>query len=225
MIYKQDNRQWAACEICDGLFEKPCLKQGQIAKCCHCGCLLVEHKVNSIERSFHWSLAGLILMLPAILLPLMGVALAGQYNQASLFDCVLVLIDREFFMIASLLFLFAIAVPIVRLCGALYLSYCFKFNRLKPSLLNFFRASHRLDHWAMLNVFMLGIIVSMYKLLDDTDLSVNLGLLSFILWLICSTMASASLDHDYIWEKLEQTFIDNDAKNTDHSNEKSNENS
>lgn len=207
MEKKKQQKQWVACQQCDALFDKPLLKQGLSAKCTRCGSVLVERKVDSIERSFHWSLAGLILMLPAILLPLMGVTLAGQYHQASLFDCVLVLIERDFFMIASLLFLFAIAVPIVRLCGALYLSYCFKFNRLKPSLLNFFRAYHHLDHWAMLNVFMLGIVVSMYKLLDDTELSVNLGLLSFILWLICSTMASAALDQDYIWEELEQAFL------------------
>ncbi|GAA0823839.1 paraquat-inducible protein A [Colwellia asteriadis] len=208
MTQKKQPKQWVACQQCDALFDKPSLKQGQSAKCTRCGSVLVERKVDSIERSFHWSLASLILMLPAILLPLMGVTLAGQHHQASLFDCVLVLIERDFFMIASLLFLFAIAVPIVRLSGALYLSYSFKFNRLKPSLLNFFRAYHHLDHWAMLNVFMLGIVVSMYKLLDDTELSVNLGLLSFILWLVCSTMASAALDQDYIWEELEQAFLE-----------------
>ena len=209
MIKARAKASWVVCQQCDALFEKPKLKQGQIAKCNRCGSVLIERKVNSIERSFHWSLAGLLLMLPAILLPLMGVTLAGQYHQASLFDCVLVLIEREFFMIASLLFLFAIAVPIVRLCGALYLSYSFKFNRLKPSLLNFFRAYHHLDNWAMLNVFMLGIVVSMYKLLDDTELTVNLGLLAFIFWLICSTMASAALDQDYIWDELEKRFLEN----------------
>jgi paraquat-inducible protein A len=114
-------------------------------------------------------------------------------------------------MIACLLFLFAIAVPIVRLTGAFYLSYCFKFNKLKPSLLNFFRAYHHLDHWAMLNVFMLAIIVSMYKLIDDTELSVNLGLLAFIFWLICSTMSAVVLDQNYIWEKLEKAFAKDKA--------------
>ncbi len=198
-----------ACQHCDALFEKPSLKQGQLAKCSQCGSTLLERKVNSIDRSFYWSLAGVILMLPAILLPIMGVTLAGQFHQASLFDCILVLIDRGFFMIASLLFLFAIAVPVVRLVGALYLSYCFKYNQLKPSLLTFFRAYHHLDHWAMLNVFMLGIVVSMYKLIDDTELSVNLGLLAFILWLISSTMSAVALDQDYIWNKLERTFLRN----------------
>jgi paraquat-inducible protein A len=195
-----------ACLQCDALYEKPLLKQGQLTKCTRCGSTLTERKVDSVERSFNWALAGVLFMLPAILLPIMGVSLAGQFHQASLFDCILVLIDRGFFMIASLVFLFAIAVPVVRLVGALYLSYHFKFKRLKPSLLNFFRAYHHLGNWAMLNVFMLGIVVSMYKLLDDTELSVNLGLLSFILWLICSTMASSALDQDYVWDELEQYF-------------------
>ena len=184
-----------------------------MAKCTRCGSTLIERKVDSIERSFNWSLAGLVLMLPAILLPLMGVTLAGQFHQASLFDCILVLIDRGCYMIACLVFLFAIAVPIVRLSGAMYISYYFKFNRLKPSLLTFFRAYHHLDHWAMLNVFMLGIVVSMYKLLDDTELSVNLGLLAFVFWLICSTMSAAALDQDYIWDKLEKAFGKEEEKN------------
>ena len=195
-----------ACFQCDALYDKPVLLQGQTANCSRCGAELTERKVNAIARSFYLSLAGIIFALPAIFLPLIGIRLAGQYNEASLFDCILILLDRGFFMIASAVFLFVIAVPIVRLVGALYLSYHFKFQRLKPSLLNFFRAYHHLRNWAMLNVFMLGIVVSMYKLIDDTELSLNLGLLAFIMWLICSTMASNALDQDYIWEKLEKKF-------------------
>jgi paraquat-inducible protein A len=197
-----------ACRQCDALYDKPELKQGQRVKCVRCGSVIEERKVDSIDRSFYWSLAGIVLLVPAILLPIMGVSLAGQYHQASLLDCILVLIDRSFYMIAVLVFLFAIAVPVVRLLGSFYITYSFKYNKLKPSLLTFFRAFHHLDNWAMLNVFMLGSVVSMYKLLDDTELSVNLGLLAFILWLISSTMASAALDQDYIWQKLEDEFED-----------------
>ena len=194
--------------MCDALYDRPELKQGQSVKCIRCGSVMAERKVDSIERSFNWSLAGIFSLVPAILLPIMGVTLAGQYHHASLLDCITALIDRGFFMIAILVFLFAIAVPVVRLLGAFYITYSFKFNKLKPSLLHFFRAFHYLDNWAMLNVFMLGIVVSMYKLLDDTELSVNMGLLAFIIWLISSTMASAALDQDYIWQALEDEFVD-----------------
>jgi paraquat-inducible protein A len=202
------SQQLISCQQCDALYDLPVLIQGQKAKCTRCGYLLVECKVDSIERSFYWSLAGVLLSIPAIFLPIMGVSLLGQYHHASLLDCIIVLIDRGFFMIACLLFLFTLAIPVVRLLGAFYITYLFKFNRLKPSLLRFFRAYHYLDNWAMLNVFMLGIVVSMYKLVDDTDVSVNIGLLAFIFWLICSTMASITLDQDYIWHELESKFVD-----------------
>ena len=203
-----DTKKLIACPQCDALYDKPILKQGQSAKCIRCGSTMAERKVDSIERSFNWSLAGIILLIPAISLPIMGVTLAGQYHNASLLDCIIVLIERQFYMIALLVFLFAIAVPVVRLFGAFYLTYSFKFNKLKPSLLKFFRAFHHLDNWAMLNVFMLGIVVSMYKLLDDTELSINMGLFAFVLWLISSTMTSVALDHDYIWQTLEDEFED-----------------
>jgi|TARA_B110000091_G_scaffold214126_1_gene265939 paraquat-inducible protein A len=200
-----------ACRQCDALYGHPKLLTGQRAKCGRCGATLCERKVNSIERTFALSTAGLILLTPAVILPIMGIALAGQYHEASLLDSIRQLIDKGYFMIATLVFMFAIAVPAVRLIGAFYISYCFKFNKIKPSLLNFFRAYHRLDSWSMLNVFLLGIVVSMYKLLDDTKLSVDHGLLAFVLLLICSTMASMTLDQHYVWQELEKVCFDENS--------------
>jgi len=196
-----------ACQQCDVLYSQPTLVAGQKAECGRCGATLFERKHNSIERTFALSIAGLILLVPAIILPIMGITLAGQYHEASLLDCITELIAKNYFMIALLVFMFAIAVPTVRLIGALYISYCFKFNKIKPFLLHFFRAYHQLDSWSMLNVFLLGIVVSMYKLLDDTELSIDYGLLAFVLLLICSTMVSVTLDQHYIWQKLEQECL------------------
>jgi paraquat-inducible protein A len=199
-----------ACQQCDALFDQPTLAEGQRAECGRCGAMLFERKVNSIDRTFSLSIAGLIFLTPAIILPIMGITLAGQYHQASLLNSITVLIDKGFFMIAMLVFMFSIAVPTVRLVGAFYLSYCFKFNKIKPSLLHFFRAYHQLDSWSMLNVFMLAIVVSMYKLLDDAELTLGYGLFAFVLLLICSTLVSVTLDQHYVWEKLEQTLAIDD---------------
>lgn len=199
-----------ACLQCDALYEQPTLARGYNAQCGCCGALLLAHKTNSTERTFALSIAGLLLLFPAFTLPIMGITLGGQYHEASLLDCITALIDKGYIMIATLVFMFAIAVPIVRLLGAFYLSYCFKFNKVKPFLLHFFRAYHQLDSWSMLNVFMLGIVVSMYKLLDDTELSIDYGLAAFVLLLICSTMVSVTLDQNMVWKKLERCFV---AKN------------
>jgi len=200
-----------ACQQCDALYEQPCINEGQKAECGRCGATLFERKNNSIERTFSLSIAGLLFLTPAIILPIIGVTLAGQFHNASLLDCITQLIAKDFYMIATLVFMFAIAVPTVRLIGALYISYCFKFNKIKPFLLHFFRAYHQLDSWSMLNVFLLGIIVSMYKLLDDTELSIDYGLLAFVLLLLCSTLVSVTLDQNYVWQALEKECLDENS--------------
>lgn len=211
MVDQACSSELIACQQCDALYEQPCLNEGQKAECGRCGATLFERKNNSIERTFSLSIAGLLFLTPAIILPIMGVTLAGQFHHASLLDCITQLIGKGFYMIATLLFMFAIAVPTVRLIGALYISYCFKFNKIKPFLLHFFRAYHQLDSWSMLNVFLLGIIVSMYKLLDDTEVSVDYGLLAFILLLLCSTLVSTTLDQHYVWQTLEQECLDENS--------------
>jgi paraquat-inducible protein A len=202
---------WLACHQCDALYVHPQLNDGQRAECGRCGATLFERKVNSIERTFALSVAGLILLIPAIMLPIMGITLAGQYQEASLLDAITQLIAKGYIMVATLVFMFTIAVPTVKLIGALYISYCFKCNKIKPFLLHFFRAYHQLDSWSMLNVFLLGIVVTMYKLLDDTELSIDSGLLAFVLLLISSTMVTVSLDQHYVWQKLEQECIDDNG--------------
>jgi len=110
---------WLACHQCDALYVHPQLNDGQRAECGRCGATLFERKVNSIERTFALSVAGLILLIPAIMLPIMGITLAGQYQEASLLDAITQLIVKGYFMVATLVFMFTIAVPTVKLIGAL----------------------------------------------------------------------------------------------------------
>ncbi|WP_440875185.1 paraquat-inducible protein A [Thalassotalea sp. PLHSN55] len=182
---------------------KPALHAGQKAMCSRCNAKLFESKVNSIDRTLAISLAGLLFLIPAMTMPLMGMGLVGLFNQASMVDCIAILIQNDFYIIGLCLFLFTIAIPIVRLVTAFYIAYCIKRGRVKPQLLQFFRSYHTLDHWVMLHVFLLGIIVSMYKLLSMADLTVGLGFSAFVLLLLCSTLVSVTLDQHTMWETLE----------------------
>jgi len=204
------NDPYVACHHCDVLAPKPELAEGQIAKCRRCGGFLFERKVNSINRTFATSLTGLLLLFPAIYFPLFGVSTIGLFNQASLIDCIAILIANDFYLVAMSVFIFTIAVPTIRLLAAFYIAYCLKFNYIKPYLMQFFRSYHHLHNWAMLQVFLLGIIVSIYKLLDSSELNFGIGLFSFGALLFCSTMVSVTLDQHYVWEKLERAIA---AKN------------
>ncbi|NMP30647.1 paraquat-inducible protein A [Thalassotalea sp. M1531] len=174
--------------------------------CKRCGAKLYECKTNSIDRTLALSLAGLILALPAMSLPIIGVGAVGLLNYSSLLECIHQLINNGYQGIALCIFLFTIAIPVVRLFAATYITWSIKFNRVTPALLNFFRSYHQLDSWTMLHVFLLGIVVSMYKLVDLAELHVGVGFIAFVSLLICSTTISVTLDHHLIWDRLEQSL-------------------
>ncbi len=207
MKNKALSNQLIACKRCDALAIKPRLIENQLAKCGQCGTTLFSRKKDSINRTFAVSFAGLLLLFPAIFTPLLGVEVLGYYNQVSLINCISIMIDKGAYFVAASVFVFAVAIPTIRLVAAFYLSFCLKYNYRKTRLLVFFRSYHQLDSWTMLHVFFLGVIVSMYKLVQMTNMSVDYGLAALILVLLCSTLLSVILDQDQVWESLEFSFV------------------
>jgi paraquat-inducible protein A len=195
-----------ACQQCDSLLPMPLLSEGQNALCGCCGAKLFSKKKDAINRTLAIAAAGLLLFFPATLLPIIGIGTAGLYNDASLVNCITLLISSRNYVIAFAVFMFTIAIPAVRLITALYISWCIKFRRVKPSMLVFFRSYHLLDTWTMIHVFFLGIIVSMYKLSSLADMTVDGGLFSLVLLLLCSTLVSVTMDQHSIWQELEKSL-------------------
>lgn len=193
-----------ACPHCDAIMTEPDIEEGNKVMCTRCGGKIFERKVDSINRTFAISLAGLIIFIPAMTLPIMGIGAAGLFNDASLIDCITILLANGFYLIAVCLFIFTIAVPLVRLGSVFYITWCIKTERIPKSLTKFFSSFHVLDTWAMLHVFFLGVVVTMYKLLSLADLSIDSGLAAFLLLLMCSTAISVTLDHHLVWKKLDE---------------------
>jgi paraquat-inducible protein A len=192
-----------ACPLCDALSEKPNVPGGHKAVCTRCGETIFTHKIDPINRCLAVCLAGLLLLLPAISLPIMGISAVGIYHEASLLDAVELMLNGEFYLVALCIFMFAVAIPAVRVSSIFYICLRIRSNKITPHLLHFFNSFQYLNSWAMLHVFMLGIIVSMYKLVELADLSFGLGLGAFSFLLLCSTLATSFFDEHYIWELIE----------------------
>lgn len=204
MQHINDKNELIACRHCDTLVTSPSLSSGESALCPCCGHTFFSRKVDPINRTLAVSLAGLLLLVPAMTLPIIGVGVAGKYNDATLIDCIMLMIEADFYIIAFCVFLFAIAIPCVRIFAAFYLSFRIKTHQLSTSLLTFYRSYHLFESWTMIHVFFLGVIVAMYKLVTLDQLTVGSGLISLLLLLFCSTLISLTIDQKLIWDLLEE---------------------
>ncbi|HEY8095016.1 MAG TPA: paraquat-inducible protein A, partial [Methylobacter sp.] len=61
-----------------------------------------------------------------------------------------------------------------------------------------------IDEWAMLEVYMLGIIVACVKLSSTSELKFGFGLYAFVALLIVTGMLASSLDKVLFWRQIGQ---------------------
>jgi len=199
---QKDLSQWFACSDCDLLLKRKTLIEGERASCPRCKSTLETRKKDSASRTLAVAVAGLVSFIPAMTLPLLGLEAVGLKNQSSLLECIASIYNSELFLVAVLVSLFCIFVPLARLLIVCYLMVLVKNNRPSQTGLRLFRYFHEWEEWGMLEVFMLGMVVALYKILGLASAIYGVGLISFASLLISATLVTQFLDEQYVWEKL-----------------------
>jgi paraquat-inducible protein A len=194
--------QLVACHECDLLMRKPVLQDGESAECPRCGYELFSHRHRVVRRSLALVLTALLLYVPANFLPIMQLNLLGQTSQDTVWSGVIGLYESGMQGIAVIVFLCSMAVPLLKLlCQLLVLlSIRMDFGRSYGLLL--YRIYHHMREWGMLEVYLMGILVAMVKLMDLADLSLGLGLFCFIALLLVQVWLEVTMSPHQIWEAL-----------------------
>jgi paraquat-inducible protein A len=195
-------KQLIACHECDLLMRKPMLQDGESAECPRCGYELFSHRHHVVRRSMALVLTALLLYVPANFLPIMQLNLLGQTSQDTVWSGVLGLYESGMQGIAVVVFLCSMAVPLLKLlCQLLVLlSIRLDFGRSYGLLL--YRVYHHMREWGMLEVYLMGILVAMVKLMDLADLSLGLGLFCFVALLLVQVWLEVTMSPHQIWEAL-----------------------
>lgn len=191
-----------ACHECDLLQQLKPPPPGGSARCPRCNALLYRHKRDSLNRTLALSLAGLILFIVANAFPFLAFELQGQVTQTRLFTGVRDLFQQGMWGLAALVLFTTIIVPALQLTLMLYVLIPLKFGRAPQHIAGVFRLLCHLNPWGMVEVFMLGILVSVVKLADMATIVPGLALWAFGLLIFVLAAASAALDPHLIWEKV-----------------------
>jgi len=194
---------WVACHDCDMLSEVRGVPDGFDARCPRCGALLYFRRDNSIANTLALVVAGLILMVPANVYPIMTLKVLGSALSSTLFHAVWALYQEGLRMVAGLVLMSSIVVPLLELVLLLYILLPLSMGKRASGSIGAFRAVRKISEWGMLEVYMLGILVAIIKLKDLADLEMGLGIYSFVALLFVTVLTSISLDAREVWDRLE----------------------
>lgn len=199
-IISMDNM--IACHECDLLLTRPQVPPGHAAHCPRCGSTLISARVNSIERTLALAIAGLILFVPANVYPLLSLETLGLRQSETIFTSAMSLYSDDLWFVAGLVLLFAILVPLVKLVLLLYVSASLHGGGLWRGTALALRSYQHLDEWGMLEVYLLGIMVSVVKLSDVATIQPGLGLYSLAGLILVTLLSSTMMDRDLFWRLI-----------------------
>jgi paraquat-inducible protein A len=202
---------WIACKDCDLLIERVDTPPGDKALCPRCENPLYQRRQQGIERTLALAITGLLLFIPANLLPVMSLQLIGHETSTTIYEGSLVLFREGLYWTALLVFSASVVIPLCKLLLMLFVSGTLQLGRSSPLLPYAMRYYHHIDEWGMLEVYMLSVLVAVVKLKGMASVIPDVGLYCFIGLLLVTTLMSSLLDQDDVWEQIEHSQDRNPA--------------
>ena len=191
-----------ACHECDLIHQLGAVPPGGSARCVRCGTALYRPKRDSINRTLALALAGLILYIIANTNPFLGFKIGSQVRETILATGIYQLYQQDMKMIATIVLFTVVLVPAIYLVSMLYILVPLQMNLVPRHLAGVFRLLGFLKPWGMMEIFMLGILVSAVKLGKMATIIPGEALFAFMALIFVQAAMAVTLDSHLIWERL-----------------------
>jgi paraquat-inducible protein A len=188
-----------ACHECDALYRKPRLLGRQTARCSRCGGTLYTSGSAQIDRICAMTLAALITFLIAQAFPIIELDANGIISESSLFGALVVLWGEDMQIIAVMVFCATILFPLTELVALLYVLLPIRRGVVPPGFNRVLRAIQFVKPWGMLEVFMLGVLITIVKMVSLARVIPETALFAFAVLTLMFTVV-VTFDARTLWD-------------------------
>jgi paraquat-inducible protein A len=193
-----------SCDTCGLVQTVPPLPAGTVAECLRCGSFIgARGSTRSLEVTAALSLAALILYVPANVYPITRMYMYGGYSESTVWDGVVMLMRSDQWLVAVIVFLASMVIPLMKLAGlfALVVTTGTRWGRRLRARTQLYKFIDAIGPWAMLDVFLLAVLVALVKLSIWAKILLGPGLLAFTAVVVLTMLASAAFDPKLIWKR------------------------
>ena len=200
-----------ACNECDLLQRETKLSVGRIQTCRRCGCVLYKNTRNGLERALACLIGAAILFVVSSTFPIVSLELQGNHTTATLLGTVYALYDQDMALVAGLVFLTTLLMPALEIFAKLYMLVPLHLGFIPPGFASVFRLMRSVRQWGMIDVFIIGILVSLVKLADLAVIVPGIAIWSFASMIILLAAAAMYFDSYTLWKMADATGKDSNT--------------
>jgi paraquat-inducible protein A len=171
--------------------------------CRRCSTLLRERLPRSSETTLAWLIAGVVLYVPANVLPVMYVSGIGGGEESTILGGVLSFWRSGSWDIAALIFAASVAVPVTKFLalGLLLWTVHRGSGWASKQRTALYRQVEIIGHWSMLDVVVVALTAALLKFKALGAAEPRLGIVFFCGVVVTTMIAALSFDPRLIWDR------------------------
>jgi len=166
-----------------------------VAKCIRCGRALYKKSWSNPSTLLALCITALIITIPAFRLPLISLHLLGITEETNLLQGAMMMVDIAP-LVSFIVFFCAVIAPTLLIISIAISSACLALKYKAIYLPKLFKITKILIHWSMLEVYMLSLMIAMFKLMNYADLYIGSGFYFFIALLILNMMVISNYSNN-----------------------------
>ncbi len=199
-----------SCPTCGLVQRLEHLPSGYKVECARCGEVILNCHTYGRALTAACSLAALFLYVPANIYPVMSMHYLGRETENTVWGGVQALWHDGMWGVAIIVFMASLLIPLLKLLGLFFLVSVRRprWSKLRTLIYKFIE---KIGHWAMLDVFLLAIMVAVIRFGRFATVIPGPGIVAFTAVVVLTLLASASFEPRLIWKGED---IECDAKIT-----------
>jgi paraquat-inducible protein A len=148
-----------------------------------------------------------------MLLPLMTFKSFGFSGSANILESILNFYRNDYYFVALMVLLSAVVFPLILLTTIFYITYQLQRKKYPSAVRSLFRLHLHLEEWAMIEVYLLGILVTIIKMSGTSSIDYHSGILCFSCLVLITLAISTIVDRDLFWQTIEDEGRENKPEN------------
>ena len=174
-------------------------------KCPRCGSRLHLRKPNSIQNTIALMTAAFVLYIPSHLLPIMTVTELGDVTHNTIISGMLYFWRSGAYPIALVIFTASILIPLLKILALIWLCAAAT-GKVRPSPVTLGRLywfTELLGRWSMVDIFVVGILVSVVQLGNYMTVIPGIGAIAFAGVVLLTMLAAMAFEPRLLWDRMD----------------------
>ena len=180
----------------------PVLPRRGVVQCLRCDGVLRRSRANPLTRPLALAVAGLMLLAAALISPMLTMNFYGLERQAAMLTGARVLDAQGTWALGALVFLTIAILPALRLGALALVLGGLRLPRPPPGMRLVFRLYERIAPWAMVEVFLIGVMIAYSQAASYGRVDAGTALYLLGALVLVMVMLDAALDAEAVWQAL-----------------------